>query len=103
PSKRHYGEHVAIEVVVQVEVAGKAGAGVVGLVPAAAWKLGLDEVAYRPLCGRSRLTRRVQADQRPGRLRGGRRAAPAPRRVAVGTEVLAEPAARVLHAAEPVD
>ena len=50
-----------------------------------------------------RLAGGVEPEQRPGGLRRRRGAAPAPGRVAVRAEVLAEPAVGVLHALEPVD
>ena len=45
----------------------------------------------------------MKGEQRPRRLRRGRRAATAPVGLAVGAEVLAEPAVGVLHALEPRD
>ena len=80
PAERHHREDVPVEVVVEVEVAGEAGAGEVRLVPAAVRPLRLDEPADRAAAAAVavRLAGRVQAEQRPGRLRRGRGAAPAP-------------------------
>src|SRR6266540_2508961 len=103
PPERHHREDLPVEVVVDVEVAGEARACVVGLVPAAVAALRLDEPAHGTLDRGASHAGRVEAEQRPRRLRRGRRAAPSPRRVAVGAEVLAEAAVLVLHPLEPGD
>ena len=87
--------------IVEIEVAGEAGAREVGLVPAPVRQLRLDEPAHRAVRDVARLAGGVEREQRPRGLRRRRRAASAPLRLAVRAEVLAEAAVLVLHAPEP--
>src|SRR5205823_2738962 len=97
----HHRKELPVEVVVDVEVAGEAGPGVVRLVPAPVAALRLHEPLDGTLDRRAPFARRVEGEQRPRGLRRSGRAAAAPRAVAVGAEVFAEAAVLVLHLLEP--
>src|SRR5690606_16580791 len=96
-------EDEPVEVVVDVEVAGEAGAGEVLLVPVAVRPLVVDEPADAGVHGGGPLPGGQQRQQRPGRLGRGGRAAPDPGRVVVGAHVLAPPAVVVLVRLQPRD
>ena len=89
--------------VVDVEVAGEAGAGEAGLVPGAVRLLRVDQPRHAAAHGLGRRAGGEQRQQRPGGLRGGRRAAAAATRVVVGAQVLAPAAVLVLVRLEPGD
>src|SRR5579862_1676217 len=89
--------------VIEVEVAGKAGAGEVGLVPAPVVPLRRGEPRNRSVERLSAGACGLEREQRPRGLRRGRYAPRAPLPRAVGAQVLAEPAVLVLDALEPRD
>src|SRR5919197_1160360 len=101
PAEGHQREVEPVEVVVDVEVAGKSGAGVFGLVPASVLALRPDEPRDPPLDGGRPLPERVERDQRPGRLRRGAAPPPDPCILAVGARVLAPAAVGVLDVLQP--
>ncbi len=94
-------EDQPVQVVVDVEVAGEAGAGELRLVPGPVGPLRADQQLDAAPAAPVALPGREQREQRPGRLRRGRRAAADPRRVAVGAQVLAPAAVGVLLRLQP--
>src|SRR3954452_9306208 len=100
-SECHHGEAQPVQVVVDVEVAREAGAGVLGLVPGAVITLVVDQPCEPAFHGPCAFAERMKRDQRPRRLR--RRAGPPadPGGVVVGASVLAPAAVRILDLLEP--
>src|SRR6266571_7873726 len=103
-------EDEPVQVVVDVEVAGESGAGVLRLVPAAVRPLVLGKPADAALdaagpsaAGGRGLAGGQQREQRPRGLRGRRLAAAGQRLVVIGAQVLAPAAVRVLMLLKPGD
>src|SRR5699024_3202499 len=103
PAESTEWEHQPIQVVVDIEIAGKPGAGEFGLVPRAVVSLLCQQPRDAALRRLAQFTSRDEGVQRPRGLGCGRRAAPHPGRVHGGTQILAPTTARALGGEHPVD
>src|SRR6185312_14076974 len=110
-AERRDRKHHPIQVVVDEEIAGKTGAGVLRLVPRTVGALGLDQPGDTPLD--AHLVTRItllprdaageQGKKGPRRLRRGGIAAAGPFGIIVGAHVFAPTAIGVLMIAQPLE
>src|SRR5207302_5661974 len=103
PTERHHREDLALEVVVDEEIARETRAGELRLVPAAVCVLRANQVGDAALERRATLAVGDEAEERPRSLRGRRVADARPLRIVVRTHVLAPAAVVVLMRLEPFD